>query len=694
MSNTNSLQPSARNDALHINQSKRNRRLPFRTAVAMILVTVLVLTLFPMSVFAAGKTGVGMAEWALRAYNEGWKYQYGGSEVGSIDCSGLIRSYTGGGGGALAQLNASSKSGSASSIPNIHGLGLWCDGHAGVYVGKNDSGTNMAVDARNSRVNVVYSEMTSRTYNPWVKWFKIKGVSYPTNGWVDFNGNRYYYSGGSFVTGVYEVDGTYYDFGKSGALIGKTSPTKATTTTTTAKPTTTTTKKTSAKTTTKTPEATTTAKKTTTTKKTTAPTEKSLRMGMSGDRVTQVQQRLIELGYLDSEVTGYYGEQTAKAVQKFQRAVGLSDDGVAGGSTIEKLFASDAPSRATKATTAKKTTAATTTKPTEKSLRMGMSGDRVAQVQERLIELGYLDSEVTGYYGEQTAKAVQRFQRAVGLSDDGVAGGITIDKLFASDAPSRTTTTKSTTTKTTTTTTAATTTSTATTVDKTGKTTTTTEPSKATQEGTSTAVSNTTAVTDADKVTDPTLPDEEQIIYEELSFGSAGEAVKQLQKRLSELGYYDQSITDYYGVFLRIAVMNFQLGVGLPTTGVADNETQVRIYSEDAEQAGHQLSVEDIYGSDLDEDGGDYFDTQEVSGADAATAGANDTVELEPSNGLDSYSGRADIVAFINAYGDAGALQTLGVFTYSTPEVKIYRDGASYSLSDELDKALEDCVFN
>ena len=60
-----------------------------------------------------GKTGIGMAEWAFRAYNEGWTYSYGGSSAGRVDCSGLIRSYCNGqGGGAKALLNASSVNGS------------------------------------------------------------------------------------------------------------------------------------------------------------------------------------------------------------------------------------------------------------------------------------------------------------------------------------------------------------------------------------------------------------------------------------------------------------------------------------------------------------------------------------------------------------------------------------------------------
>ena len=70
-----------------------------------------------------GKTGIGMAEWAFRAYNEGWTYSYGGSSAGRVDCSGLIRSYCNGqGGGAKALLNASSVNGSTGEVFLIYSL--------------------------------------------------------------------------------------------------------------------------------------------------------------------------------------------------------------------------------------------------------------------------------------------------------------------------------------------------------------------------------------------------------------------------------------------------------------------------------------------------------------------------------------------------------------------------------------------
>ena len=105
--------------------------------MALAVAMMMIVSIAAEPVFAAkikGKTGIGMAEWAFKAYNEGWTYKWGGSSAGNVDCSGLIRSYCNGkGGGAKALLDASSVNGSANDMPRIHGLGLWCDGHAGVY---------------------------------------------------------------------------------------------------------------------------------------------------------------------------------------------------------------------------------------------------------------------------------------------------------------------------------------------------------------------------------------------------------------------------------------------------------------------------------------------------------------------------------------------------------------------------------
>lgn len=60
--------------------------------------------------------------------------------------------------------------------------------------------------------------------------------------------------------------------------------------------------------------------------------------GSTGASVRNLQQRLIELGYLDGEVDGIYGKATENAVREFQLRNGLKVDGKAGVQTQEKLF--------------------------------------------------------------------------------------------------------------------------------------------------------------------------------------------------------------------------------------------------------------------------------------------------------------------------------------------------------------------
>ena len=74
-----------------------------------------------------------------------------------------------------------------------------------------------------------------------------------------------------------------------------------------------------------------------------------------------------------------------------------------------------------------------TPNPAYRNLTQGARGERVVALQERLIELGYLTGEADGAYGNQTRRAVLRFQYYNGLQQDGIAGRATQTILFESD---------------------------------------------------------------------------------------------------------------------------------------------------------------------------------------------------------------------------------------------------------------------
>ena len=63
----------------------------------------------------------------------------------------------------------------------------------------------------------------------------------------------------------------------------------------------------------------------------------SLKRGSSGDKVTQLQQKLKNWGYYSGSVDGMYGWQTESAVKSFQKKNNLTPDGVAGEKTLNAM---------------------------------------------------------------------------------------------------------------------------------------------------------------------------------------------------------------------------------------------------------------------------------------------------------------------------------------------------------------------
>ena len=136
--------------------------------------------------------------------------------------------------------------------------------------------------------------------------------------------------------------------GMSSALSEPDNDTEASgTTVTTERPTTTTTEArttTTAPTTTTVPETTTTLPPETTTTLPPAPeADGTLELGESGDAVSALQQRLVDLGYWMGEPDGTYGQLTRQAVMAFQKVEGLGRDGVAGPATQAQLAAAGRP---------------------------------------------------------------------------------------------------------------------------------------------------------------------------------------------------------------------------------------------------------------------------------------------------------------------------------------------------------------
>jgi peptidoglycan hydrolase-like protein with peptidoglycan-binding domain len=63
------------------------------------------------------------------------------------------------------------------------------------------------------------------------------------------------------------------------------------------------------------------------------------------------------------------------------------------------------------------------------ALQQGATGAAVSELQDRLREAGCFDGPSTGYFGEQTREAVIQCQQQFGLTPDGIAGTETLDAL-------------------------------------------------------------------------------------------------------------------------------------------------------------------------------------------------------------------------------------------------------------------------
>ena len=397
------------------------------TAVTLSVLTVSGVCVAGSSLSAsASGTGAGLAEYALNAYYSGWSYVWGGAEPGAVDCSGLIWSYCGG--NRISMLSDAIENGCDygsvdSGIPRVHGLGLSRPGHVGVYIAD-----NMEVDARGSDYGVCYDEIGG--WNSWDYWFKLAAVSYPENGWENFNGDYYYYEGGEYIVNTSRtIDGTTYYFDGSGR--SSTSPSNAGASYSNS----------------------TGNSGSSSSSSSQSSTPSVWKNGSSGDEVVKIQKRLAELGFYDGAIDGDFGNQTEKAYIAFQQAAGVLVDGIAG-SDRDVLYSDDAPSANAKAevkeevktddeekapaeeakTDEEPKTEAATEAAAPAYAQNGDFTEDVLDVQQRLYELGYFDIEPTGFFGDYTTEALMSFQLCNDLEITGEINEATLNALHSEEA--------------------------------------------------------------------------------------------------------------------------------------------------------------------------------------------------------------------------------------------------------------------
>ncbi len=210
--------------------------------------------------------------------------------------------------------------------------------------------------------------------------------------------------------------------------------------------------------------------------------------GDEGDDITEIQQRLVELDYLKSGATGYFGTDTEAAVKKFQKTNSLKDDGKVGEQTKEMLYSDSA-------------------KPNYAAY--GEVSEEIKTLQQRLKKLGYLNTEPDGIFGRDTVTAVGLFQEQHELIADGYIGPQTKTLLMSSSAK-----------------------------------------------------------------------------YFTVTLGMSGSAVKKIQQRLCDLKYIKKSgIDGYFGENTEKAVKAFQKRNKLSQDGKIGKNTSALLYSDSAKKA-------------------------------------------------------------------------------------------------------------
>lgn len=267
----------------------------------------------------------------------------------------------------------------------------------------------------------------------------------------------------------------------------------------------------------------------------------ALQKGDNGPSVSNLQQQLKRTGFYQAPVTRVYDKPTEDAVRRFQKAAGITVDGVAGVTTLQKLEgwrsvrANPKPRKTQIVSTrsvrnqAPKPTVLKNPQTTN-YLKRGNEGEAVRILQEQLRVAGYYYGNATGIYGPITEESVKRFQKAYNLNVDGIVGPETRKKLPRSGIGFG-------------------------------------------SEG------------------EPILVRENR---DNLRKGDRGEAVRVLQAQLIEAGYLKGQPNGYFGSYTAAAVRRFQGDNYLAVSGIAGPTTRGKLHSQVEAPSKSQFSVMEV----------------------------------------------------------------------------------------------------
>ncbi|MBQ8954471.1 MAG: peptidoglycan-binding protein, partial [Clostridia bacterium] len=283
---------------------------------------------------------------------------------------------------------------------------------------------------------------------------------------------------------------------------------------------------------------------------TSAPTEKpsaytTLKYGDTGEAVKALQRKLKELGYFTGNIGGNYLTLTQSAVEAYQQANGLTVDGIATSQLQERIFATQSGAQSTPspaATTAPQPTEAPTSAPQPTDVpqkevtayvTLGNSAGRLnvrAAPSTSAAILGRLANgtavTVTGTNGSWSA-----------VRAEGISGYVASEYLRGVKPETPV-------------------------VPATPQATAEAKPTAAPQPAATQKPADAASASG----------------YTTLRPGDTGEAVKALQRKLKELGYFTGNIGGNYLTLTEGAVKAFQQANGLTADGIATTELQKKIF--------------------------------------------------------------------------------------------------------------------
>ena len=163
-----------------------------------------------------------------------------------------------------------------------------------------------------------------------------------------------------------------------------------------------------------------------------------------------LQIQLKKLGYYNGTIDVSLADGTLSALKSFQRAKGLTVDGIAGPKTLSALStavanlnsSSSSGSTSSGSTSSGSTSSGSTSSGStsnnndsyaftaNQSLHQGATGVQVEHLQKALVVFGHLNGSIDGAFGAKTLAAVKEYQRENGLTVDGKAGPKTLTSII------------------------------------------------------------------------------------------------------------------------------------------------------------------------------------------------------------------------------------------------------------------------